>query len=141
MILFSIPDIRLFWSQDPRFSSQFSKARGITTFKPYSKYPECYKDVSFWLPKAEGESEAIGWHENDFCDAVRDLAGDFVESVTKVRSGTNSKRIPELTSPFCSSSTSSPTPRRVVARSRTASIIALWTGELDQLACFSLFVS
>ena len=49
MILFSIPDIRLFWTQDDRFLSQF-KAGTITTFEPYSKYPPCYKDVSFWLP-------------------------------------------------------------------------------------------
>ena len=49
MVLFSIPDIRLFWSDDKRFTKQF-KAGEIVTFKPYSKYPPCYKDISFWLP-------------------------------------------------------------------------------------------
>lgn len=77
MILYSIPDIRLFWSTDERFLSQFEHGK-ITTFKPYSKYPSCYKDVSFWTP--QGRS----LHENDFCDVVRDIAGDLVQDVKKV---------------------------------------------------------
>jgi hypothetical protein len=77
MILYSIPDIRLFWSTDPRFLAQFQEGR-ITSFRPYSKYPSCYKDVSFWSPKPEP------LHENDFCDLVRDVAGDLVEDVKKV---------------------------------------------------------
>lgn len=84
MILNSIPDIRLFWSTDPRFLSQFSgtKTNGkITTFKPYSKYPSCFKDVSFWLPLEEG---GVKMHENDLCDLVRDVAGDVVEDVKLV---------------------------------------------------------
>lgn len=56
MILFNIPDIRLFWTDDPRFHAQFSSAipgdhASFPSFVPYSKYPECYKDVSFWLPE------------------------------------------------------------------------------------------
>ena len=81
MVLFSIPDIRLFWSQDSRFSSQF-KSGAISTFKPYSKYPECYKDLAFWLPTKEGGGS--GWHENDFMELVRDEAGDLVEGVDLV---------------------------------------------------------
>lgn len=77
MVLFSIPDIRLFWSTDSRFLGQFSAGR-INAFKPYSKYPECYKDVSFWVVK-----HAL-FHENDFCDVVRDVAGDLVEDVKLV---------------------------------------------------------
>jgi phenylalanyl-tRNA synthetase alpha chain len=77
MILYSIPDIRLFWSTDHRFLSQFTAGR-ISTFVPYSKYPSCFKDVSFWSPKDES------LHENDFCDVVRDVAGDLVEDVKKV---------------------------------------------------------
>lgn len=79
MVLYSIPDIRLFWSEDERFLSQFTQGK-ITTFKPYSKYPACFKDVSFWSPAG---AEAI--HDNDFCDLVRDVAGDVVEDVTVVR--------------------------------------------------------
>lgn len=77
MILYSIPDIRLFWSNDSRFISQFEEGK-ITTFSPYSKYPSCFKDVSFWSPQHET------LHENDFCDLVRDVAGDIVEDVKEV---------------------------------------------------------
>ena len=77
MILFSIPDIRLFWSKDPRFLSQFPEGK-ITSFRPYSKYPPCFKDVSFWV----AQEELL--HENDFFDMVRDVAGDTVENVKKV---------------------------------------------------------
>ncbi|KAF9454497.1 phenylalanyl-tRNA synthetase [Macrolepiota fuliginosa MF-IS2] len=77
MVLFSIPDIRLFWSTDERFLSQFEQGK-ITTFKPYSKYPSCFKDVSFWLPRG------VSLHDNDFCDVVRDVAGDLVEDVKKI---------------------------------------------------------
>ena len=57
MVLFAIPDIRLFWTDDTRFSSQFQAGK-ITKFSSYSKYPLCYKDVSFWLPSS-------GLHPND----------------------------------------------------------------------------
>ncbi|KIK57821.1 hypothetical protein GYMLUDRAFT_749557 [Collybiopsis luxurians FD-317 M1] len=80
MVLFSIPDIRLFWSQDERFLSQF-KSGEITTFKPYSKFPACFKDLSFWNP--EGSAPL---HDNDFCDVVRDVAGDLVEDVKLIDS-------------------------------------------------------
>ncbi|KAH7398891.1 hypothetical protein DE146DRAFT_755884 [Phaeosphaeria sp. MPI-PUGE-AT-0046c] len=49
MLLYSIPDIRLFWSKDMRFLSQFSEGEPIKRFVPFSKYPACFKDVSFWL--------------------------------------------------------------------------------------------
>ena len=49
MILFDIPDIRLFWSQDKRFLTQFEKGK-VTKFKPFSKYPSCFKDISFYVP-------------------------------------------------------------------------------------------
>ena len=56
MKLFEIDDIRLFWSEDLRFLNQF-KAGEISKFKPYSKYPACYKDIAFWLSDAETYSE------------------------------------------------------------------------------------
>jgi phenylalanyl-tRNA synthetase alpha chain len=66
-------------SKDSRFLSQF-KEGSITKFKPFSKYPLCYKDVSFWLPSAE-EGAAIAYHPNEVFDIVRGVAGDLVEKV------------------------------------------------------------
>jgi phenylalanyl-tRNA synthetase alpha chain len=86
MVLFNIPDIRLFWSSDARFLIQF-KSGEITKFQPYSKYPPCYKDMSFWVPP-NSEDSAGGkgkvFHENDYCEIVREVAGDLVENVTLV---------------------------------------------------------
>lgn len=48
MLLYKIPDIRMLWSQDERFLSQFRPGE-VSKFKPFSKYPICYKDVSFWV--------------------------------------------------------------------------------------------
>jgi phenylalanyl-tRNA synthetase alpha chain len=76
MVLFQIPDIRLFWSQDSRFLQQFS-AGTVTLFKAYSKYPNSSKDISFWLTGAVV-------HENDVYDIVRDVAGELVEEVKEV---------------------------------------------------------
>ncbi|RKP05612.1 phenylalanyl-tRNA synthetase [Thamnocephalis sphaerospora] len=78
MAFFRIPDIRLFWSQDPRFLGQFSAGK-VTHFEPFSRYPSCTKDVSFWLPEAKDGEE--GFHPNDLFELVRDVAGDLVEDV------------------------------------------------------------
>lgn len=72
MILFGIPDIRLFWSKDSRFLNQF-KSGQIIKFKPFSKYPLCFKDISFW-----SKSETS---DNDVYEIVRDIAGDLCEKV------------------------------------------------------------
>ncbi|KAJ4297867.1 phenylalanyl-tRNA synthetase alpha subunit, mitochondrial [Kalmusia sp. IMI 367209] len=95
MLLYSIPDIRLFWSQDPRFLSQFDAASPIRRFMPFSKYPACFKDVSFWLrtsssaaggasaPSAATASGAASsaFHENDVMEIAREVCGDVVEDV------------------------------------------------------------
>lgn len=72
MILFEIPDIRMFWSDDPRFLSQFKESE-ITKFKPFSKHPACYKDISMWIPD--------GFHQNSLMHVIRETAGDLVEDV------------------------------------------------------------
>jgi phenylalanyl-tRNA synthetase alpha chain len=72
MILFEIPDIRLFWSDDDRFLRQF-KDGAISKFQPYSKHEVCTRDISFWTPPE--------YHNHSFFDLVRDIAGEIVEDV------------------------------------------------------------
>ncbi|KAI9804769.1 MAG: hypothetical protein M1825_001137 [Sarcosagium campestre] len=101
MLLFSIPDIRLFWSKDPRFLSQFvglpNPNATLPRFVPFSKYPACYKDVAFWLPDptstpaanaaggalspATAPHTSVSFHENDVMEIVREVAGDVAEDV------------------------------------------------------------
>lgn len=81
MILFKIPDIRLFWTEDPRFHSQFTSGSMDVTFQPYSKYPPCLKDMSFWILSERKNEEQKEFHVNDLMEIVRDVAGDIVEKV------------------------------------------------------------
>ncbi|KAJ0975644.1 hypothetical protein J5N97_017609 [Dioscorea zingiberensis] len=83
MVLFDIPDIRLFWSTDERFTSQFSKGQLGVKFKPFSKFPPCYKDMSFWINES--------FTENNLCEVVRGIAGDLVEEVKLIDNFTNKK--------------------------------------------------
>ncbi|KFM28436.1 Phenylalanine-tRNA ligase, chloroplastic/mitochondrial [Auxenochlorella protothecoides] len=83
MVLFDIPDIRLFWTEDSRFLSQFKAGSMKTKFKPYSKYPPCFKDVAFWLSDS--------FTENNLCEVVRAVAGDLVEEVKLIDSFTHPK--------------------------------------------------
>ncbi|AQL00711.1 Phenylalanine--tRNA ligase chloroplastic/mitochondrial [Zea mays] len=83
MVLFDIPDIRLFWSNDKRFTSQFSEGKLGVKFKPFSKFPPCYKDMSFWINDA--------FTENNLCEVVRGIAGDLVEEVKLIDNFTNKK--------------------------------------------------
>lgn len=48
MLMFKIPDIRLFWSKDQRFISQFKEGEN-SIFEVFSKYPPCHKDISFYV--------------------------------------------------------------------------------------------
>lgn len=77
MLLFGIPDIRLFWSLDERFSRQFEQGK-ISTFQPYSKYPGIKRDVSFWLNKGSN------LHDNDVMEIVRNHGSDLIESVENI---------------------------------------------------------
>lgn len=101
MLLFEVPDIRLFWSQDPRFLDQF---KGLTQdlsamkrFVPFSKYPACPRDVSFWLRSTSSSAgggvraNTKDFHENDVMEIVRDIGGDVVEDVHVVDEFTHPK--------------------------------------------------
>lgn len=88
MRLFDIPDIRLFWTDDARFHSQFASGRRDVRFQAYSKFPPCYKDVTFWLPPP---SSPRPFHANDLYELVRDVAGDLVESVECIDQFTHPK--------------------------------------------------
>jgi phenylalanyl-tRNA synthetase alpha chain len=73
MILFKIPDIRLFWSQDERFLSQFKSGTSIE-FQPFSKYPPIERDIAFWIDE--------NFIPNDFSEMVRDYGQDLVENLS-----------------------------------------------------------
>jgi phenylalanyl-tRNA synthetase alpha chain len=101
MLLFEIPDIRLFWSQDERFLGQFrglsENLDNLKRFVLFSKYPSCYKDVAFWLRSSSSSAgggigaNAQDFHENDVMEIVRDIGGDLVEDVAKVDEFTHPK--------------------------------------------------
>ncbi|XP_051872364.1 phenylalanine--tRNA ligase, mitochondrial isoform X2 [Pristis pectinata] len=86
MILYGIPDIRLFWSEDERFFKQFQVTHidQEVTFQPLSKYPPLINDISFWIPRE-------GYEENDFFDLVRNIGGDLVEKVSLIDQFTHPK--------------------------------------------------
>ena len=102
MLLFRIPDIRLFWSADPRFLGQFAGVSDdlarLALFEPFSKYPACPRDVSFWLGEAAtaataagGQGEGQGLHPNDVMEVIRSVAGDSAEDVKLVDEFTHPK--------------------------------------------------
>ncbi|KAJ0534763.1 putative phenylalanine--tRNA ligase [Helianthus annuus] len=52
-------------------------------FKPFSKYPPCYKDMSFWINDS--------FTENNLCEIVRGVASDLAEEVQLIDNFTNKK--------------------------------------------------
>lgn len=73
MIKMSIPDIRIFWSADPRITKQFTSLD--SRYKEVSKYPAVVRDISFIVHKETSL--------NRFYEIVRHLAGELVEEVRK----------------------------------------------------------
>jgi phenylalanyl-tRNA synthetase alpha chain len=89
MKFMEITDIRYLWSDHPRFLNQF-KDGVMVKFKPFSKLPNQIKDISFWIPELkvvdgiddETTKPIKRWlEENDFYEIVREVLGDWVESV------------------------------------------------------------
>lgn len=88
MVLFDIPDIRYFWSKDPRFINQFSENinNNFGDFKPIkfvplSKYPPNIRDLSFWLSE---NIKSLNFDHNTVYEIIREEASDLVESATIV---------------------------------------------------------
>ncbi|PIO53995.1 hypothetical protein TELCIR_24651, partial [Teladorsagia circumcincta] len=77
MILYGIPDIRLFWSTDSGFLSQFSgkSPTDKIKYKPVSVHPQVLFDMSFFLP------DGVVYHDMtaNVNDTVRNIGGDLVE--------------------------------------------------------------
>lgn len=120
MVLFRIPDIRLFWTTDARFLDQYRTGR-IVPFVPFSKNPATYKDVSFWLPEA-------GFHENDFCEVVREAGGLLVEEVKLASRFACSRVLARLTCLRLCRSTDSCILAPIGSRVATGSRTGPWTG-------------
>lgn len=83
MILFDIPDIRYFWTNDNRFLDQF-QSEEIIKFKPYPKLNPVTKDISFWIPDIEVNIQDIhfDWKNvNDFYEWIREICDNNIADV------------------------------------------------------------
>jgi phenylalanyl-tRNA synthetase alpha chain len=74
IIKMEIPDIRIFWSKDPRIVDQLKNLE--TKYKEVSKYPPVVRDISFIIDK----NVAL----NNYYELVRDEGGNLVEQVEKL---------------------------------------------------------
>ena len=72
MIKMEIPDIRIFWSKDPRITSQFKDLN--SKYEPVSKYPFVSRDISFVV----GNDVNL----NTYYEIIRDRGGDLIEELT-----------------------------------------------------------
>lgn len=81
MINMSLPDIRLFWSEDERVVEQM---RLDHTYEPVSKYPEVVRDVSFVIEK----TKAL----NDIYIMIRDVTGELIEEVVLIDTYENEEK-------------------------------------------------
>ncbi len=93
IIFYSIPDIRLFWTDDVRFTSQFTgkDCNDAVTFVQYPKLASNTKDISFWLPP-EQVVDSKWLNENEFYDTVRSCLDTNVEKVELIDEFYSSQR-------------------------------------------------
>jgi len=66
-----IPDIRIFWSNDSRITSQFKDIN--SKYKEVSKFPATDRDISFIIDKSV--------NLNNYYEIVRDFAENLIEEV------------------------------------------------------------
>lgn len=82
MIKMDIDDIRIFWSQDPRITSQFKDIN--SKYKEVSKYPPISRDISFIIDK--------NVNLNNYYELVRDLGENLIEEVKLMDSYENDEK-------------------------------------------------
>lgn len=82
MAKMNVPDIRIFWSEDPRIVGQFKNLSSI--YKDVSRYPMTYRDISFVV----GRNVAL----NTYYEMVRDAGGDLVEEVKLIDTYENEEK-------------------------------------------------
>lgn len=82
MVKFEIPDIRIFWSNDPRITSQFKDIN--SKYKEVSKYPAVERDISFVIDK--------NINLNNYYELVRDCAENLIEEVKLLDSYENDEK-------------------------------------------------
>ncbi len=74
IVKMEIPDIRIFWSNDSRITSQLKDLNN--KYKEVSKYPETSRDISFVIDK--------NINLNNYYEIVRDFAENLIEEVKLV---------------------------------------------------------
>ncbi|CAI5453239.1 unnamed protein product [Caenorhabditis angaria] len=90
MVLYGIPDIRLFWSKDSGFVSQFAgkTPEDEVKYKEISAHPQVIFDVSFFLP----ENVQFNDMTSDVYDVIRTIGGELVEQVKLTDEFENKKK-------------------------------------------------
>lgn len=82
MVKMKVDDIRVFWSKDPRITSQFTDINSIYT--EVSKYPMSYRDISFVVDK--------DMSLNSYFEIVRECGGDLIEQVEQTDTYVDEKK-------------------------------------------------
>ncbi|MSU54364.1 MAG: hypothetical protein EXS48_00795 [Candidatus Staskawiczbacteria bacterium] len=82
MIKMDINDIRIFWSDDLRITSQFKDIN--SKYKEVSKYPAVERDISFIIDKS--------LNLNNYYELVRDLGENLIEEVKLMDSYENDEK-------------------------------------------------
>ena len=77
-----IPDIRIFWSQDPRVKEQLKNINN--KYKEVSKYPAVERDISFIIDKSISL--------NNYYELVQDVAENLIEEVKLMDSYENDEK-------------------------------------------------
>ncbi len=84
MVKMEIPDIRIFWSQDPRITSQFKDIN--SKYKEVSKYPAVSRDISFVIDK--------NINLNNYYELARDETDNLIEQVELMDQYENEEKWP-----------------------------------------------